>query len=267
MQHPPREAEEEGAGAAGLGRELAASAQKIMGAVQKRIDHFASRYTKRGGNIACHEGCSTCCSISVRITLPEAVLLLPSVGERWATIRAKAEALFHLAVVSRHETEFLLRHRELVGPCPLLAADGACSVHPVRPLGCRGLLSTVPGRYCDDGYLGELREGSPAEYAAYLKQLDPRVNEIRLATPGGPPRWASHVIKPVFDLAREERAALLGLMLDKLGFCVEGQLPLMLLIAADPALMGLCEARDREGFVAGLPAIPGYEARLVEVWA
>src|SRR5262245_11789417 len=202
-----------------FGRELAAAAQKILSESQRQIDQFANRYTKRGGRIECHKGCSTCCHVSVRITLPEALLLLPAVGDREATLRAKADALFSLSVVARDETDFLLRHRELVGPCPLLAADGACSVHPVPPLNCRGVLSTMPGRFCDDGYLGELRDSSPAEFGAYLKGLDPRVNEIRFGKPGGAPTWASHVIAPVLQMARKERESLLRLMLDRLGFC------------------------------------------------
>ncbi len=90
---------------------------------------------------ACRAGCSACCHLAVAVTIPEAL---------WIAMRLQAERTakqLH-ALVTR-----IAEHARRVGaltiearararvPCALLGDDGACTIHPFRPLGCRGYTS------------------------------------------------------------------------------------------------------------------------------
>jgi hypothetical protein len=90
--------------------------------------------------IACARGCPACCVSKVAVVAPEvlriavhlrATLAPDALGALTARVRAADE-----------QTRGLTRaERALAGvPCPLLV-DGACSVHEVRPLLCRGWTS------------------------------------------------------------------------------------------------------------------------------
>ncbi len=242
-------------------RELGQETGALLGELQRKLDAWEKGYLKKGGRICCAKGCSTCCHISVRIPLVEAITLLPLVTpEAMARVRARAEAEFALALVANTEDEFVLRHREEVGSCPLLDAAGACTVHKLRPGVCRSVLSTMPGRYCDEDHLLTLRTERPAEFGAYLEQLDPRVNDVTAS--GGGVLSANHFVRPTRELTREEAPRVRALMQQRFGFVVAGQLPLMVLAAADAAIATAALARDRAGTLAALQALPGYHERL-----
>lgn len=69
----------------------------------------------------CSSGCSACCHIPVGITEIEASYIERNAGRR-----------MRRSVISASGP---LRGR--VGPCPLLASDGSCSVYEARPFICR----------------------------------------------------------------------------------------------------------------------------------
>src|SRR5688572_2304374 len=86
---------------------------------------------------ACKKGCSWCCYQRVSVNAPEAIRII-------AYLRSKLDPGQFEAVADRiraaaARTRGLSREERFHPsyPCPLLS-DGACSVHEVRPMVCRG---------------------------------------------------------------------------------------------------------------------------------
>jgi hypothetical protein len=119
---------------------------RLMGAVQAAIDRALLAGRAAGQpEPACGPGCAACCTVNVA-TLP----IEGAVAAAWLAGRlppgareARARALlsFHDRV-RWLEDEDRIASRET---CPLLAADGRCTIHPVRPLSCRSLSSLDAG--------------------------------------------------------------------------------------------------------------------------
>ncbi len=89
--------------------------------------------------MACKRGCIYCCYNQISLSGPEALFLGLYAFERFgpqrlARIDARVAAVLgRINGLTRREVGAI---RHLV-PCPLLE-DGACLVHPARPLACRG---------------------------------------------------------------------------------------------------------------------------------
>lgn len=94
-----------------------------------------------GRPMACAAGCPYCCVLNVSILLPEGMIIA-----KW--LRQKLSAVERAAMqesLARHQSwarwmddeERILKRMA----CPLLDETGSCSVHPVRPLACRGVTS------------------------------------------------------------------------------------------------------------------------------
>ncbi|MDX2200198.1 MAG: YkgJ family cysteine cluster protein [Phycisphaerae bacterium] len=90
---------------------------------------------------ACRAGCSACCHLAVAITIPEAI---------WIATRLRSErtpqhfdgAVARIADHARRVGALTIEARARARvPCALLGDDGACTIHPFRPLGCRGYTS------------------------------------------------------------------------------------------------------------------------------
>ena len=92
---------------------------------------------RRRAKPACRKGCSTCCSTHRDIP----VYPLEMVGIYWFTIE-KLQAPLRTTL----RDQLMLHSKER--PCPFLI-DGACSVHPLRPVACRQF--NVFDRPCDEG--------------------------------------------------------------------------------------------------------------------
>jgi len=131
----------------------------------KVVDTAVNDFLKDDKTISCEKGCGACCVQLVPITDIEAreiatlIKSLPKVKKR--EIREK----FELAKKTFTEAGLwqTLSHPENVDDdnvrelgheyfaqqvaCPFLE-DGACSIHPVRPLACREFLVTSPAVYC-----------------------------------------------------------------------------------------------------------------------
>ena len=91
----------------------------------KLVYEGITRRLKRGEKLACKKGCSHCCS--THITIP--VYPLEIIGIYWFT-DTQIKGPLREAIATR-----LLRHDTLEA-CPFLI-DGACMIHPMRPLACR----------------------------------------------------------------------------------------------------------------------------------
>ena len=89
----------------------------IAMAIQKRV--------ARGERLACAKGCSTCCA--THVTIP--VYPLEVVGIYWYVIEK------FMGPERKLLRDQLARFKK-GSPCPFLM-EGACSIHPMRPLACR----------------------------------------------------------------------------------------------------------------------------------
>lgn len=91
--------------------------------------------------IACRRGCSTCCQAKVLVVAPEIL----RIGDHLRKTRTPAEVDELLERIREADatTRGLTRaaRAEAHVQCPLLDADGGCSIHQVRPLVCRSWTS------------------------------------------------------------------------------------------------------------------------------
>ncbi len=133
----------------------------------------AAYLVERGVRVSCGPGCKACCSAWVVVGLAEAEYLREALEAHQpeALARIEAEGRKRLARVARqkHQPDFPTRYFLENRPCPLLTPGGACSVHPYRPVACRGLLTNLPARYCAPGVVPALRGREKAVYMAQLK--------------------------------------------------------------------------------------------------
>lgn len=91
--------------------------------------------------IACTAGCPHCCVLNVAILLPEAMVIADWLLARLAPseLNAVCERISeHCRRVCWVDDDERITKQIA---CPLLDADGNCSIHPVRPLVCRAVAS------------------------------------------------------------------------------------------------------------------------------
>jgi len=96
---------------------------------------------------ACRAGCPYCCVLNVTVLLPEAA----AIAERLAATLPAGELA---ALVDRLDTQRMRvrwmddgeRVRKQIF-CPFLDGVGSCTIHPFRPLVCRGVTS-LDSRLC-----------------------------------------------------------------------------------------------------------------------
>lgn len=95
----------------------------------------------RGRPMACAAGCPYCCVLNVAVLLPEAMTIAAWLAGRFTpdALTALREALAeHRSWARWMDDEERIIKKAF---CPLLDSAGSCSVHPVRPLACRGVTS------------------------------------------------------------------------------------------------------------------------------
>ena len=108
------------------------------------------------GDTACGKGCDSCCTCNVTLTGLEMDYIRQGLDE------AGRQRILELAQTRAPEPRFRPRltlngfakacmdGRDVPeeendpnwGKCPLLGDDGACTIYPLRPFGCRSLVST-----------------------------------------------------------------------------------------------------------------------------
>jgi len=91
--------------------------------------------------IACTAGCPHCCVLNVAILLPEGMIIADWLRERHppsALDAVRGRLSDHCRRVRwMEDDERITKHVA----CPLLNADGNCTIYPVRPLVCRAVAS------------------------------------------------------------------------------------------------------------------------------
>lgn len=99
------------------------------------------REEKKGRNLACHKGCSSCCKTHTSIP----VYPLEITGLYWYIIEQVEGEL-------RNRLKQQCAEHQSGHPCPFLV-DGACGVHPMRPQACRHFnVFTTPCEEGEDAY-------------------------------------------------------------------------------------------------------------------
>lgn len=121
----------------------------------------------------CAPGCSSCCYLhAVFVTAPEALRLATHLRRsRSATELAALRDLLDRRVAETRELSRVERGRARV-PCPLLDRAGACSVHPARPLLCRGYTSCDKDACLHAFDAGDALASPPGDAGAASAHLD-----------------------------------------------------------------------------------------------
>lgn len=106
--------------------------------------------------IACHKGCSACCTVRVIATAPEVLLASRYIRSGESVFLATGidlvEGIRQADAATRHLSEkqrIALRRR-----CPFISR-GICVIYPVRPLACRGHASRDK-KACADAAAGSI---------------------------------------------------------------------------------------------------------------
>jgi Fe-S-cluster containining protein len=195
----------------------------LAAAEQRALDlAIAAWLPQSETRIHCGRGCANCCTLNVAMTLAEALPLAASLDTaQWQAIAARVAALQALLPGCADQKEFLRAQRTL-GPCPLLAADGACAVYSRRPLACRALHSTRDCAWCGVDFTTL----HPLEREAFLSSLDPAV----VAFP-------THYARVPRELAAAAEDRLITAMHTAWGFALTGHLAVLLHLATDADLV------------------------------
>jgi len=183
---------------------------------------WCADYRSGGGTIHCGRGCSGCCTLAVSCTLTEASVIAESLsGAQAAAVTAHALKLRDRMAGITDLKEYLRLHRREMGGCPLLDADGACGVYPVRPLSCRALISTKENRWCTVDF----SELSLEDKRDYVESLDRSVVAFPL-----------HYVASTRDTGQELEARGLSLMQMTFGYSLYGSLPVLLHLVREHGL-------------------------------
>ncbi len=110
---------------------------------------------------ACKRGCSWCCRQPVFLTAPEAVAVVAHLRATWNNDQLAALRSDLAMRIAEHRT--LSEDRRLLTaglPCVFLDEDNACTIHGVRPLICRGFMSSS-AEACAERYIDPVNAPPP----------------------------------------------------------------------------------------------------------
>lgn len=104
-----------------------------------------------GRPMACAPGCPHCCVLNVAVLLPEAMLIA-----EWLRARLTPtglETLKERLGAHRSSARWMEDEERIIRQvfCPFLDGYGSCSIHPIRPLACRGAAS-LDGDACREAF-------------------------------------------------------------------------------------------------------------------
>lgn len=136
-------------------------------------------------SLACRKHCADCCTISVTLTSLEGRMIYAFAGPE------KSEPLFYKMLESTNMPRFqpamttnqyarlCTEHRdppeeqfpEKPGVCPLLEND-VCSIYPVRPFGCRSMVSSEPCRRTGSAHMDDFTLTVNTMFLQIIEQLD-----------------------------------------------------------------------------------------------
>ncbi|QWV94691.1 YkgJ family cysteine cluster protein [Geomonas oryzisoli] len=188
------------------------------------VRSWVDDYRSGGGSICCGKGCRNCCSLAVHTGFAEALAVARHLDEEQGrAVERYATTLRDLVQGIQQLPQYLRLHRDSMGFCPLLNAEGACSVYPVRPLTCRSLISTRDSVWCG----ADFARIAPEEREAFLAGLDQKVVS-----------FPSHYVAVLQESGKELEEAGAQQMRSLLGFSLYGNLGV---------LVHLCRAHDLAG--------------------
>lgn len=170
-----------------------------------------------GRPMFCAAGCSSCCTLFVKATLIEALLVAagldaPQVYKLQEYVLRQRD---NLADVSDFLT-VLRKHRTTIGPCPFLDNNGCCSIYAQRPLACRALLSTKPAEWCSVDF----STLDPLEKHLYLESLERSIVAFPV-----------HYVASTQSAAKSAEARILAQMHAIPGGAISGNFPLLVYLA------------------------------------
>ena len=180
---------------------------------EKFTNKWLSSYNASGRTIHCRENCSGCCHLAVHSTYPEAAAVAEVLTE--PQLQKLSDYVGRLITVLPELTNlksYLKRHRQELGPCPFLDAQGSCSIYTIRPLSCRALLSTRPAAWCTVDFA----ELAHWDKQAYESSLDRQVVV-----------WPTHYVAATQDFGQELENTLLEAMQQKMGWSLSGNFVVM----------------------------------------
>ncbi|MBJ6752487.1 YkgJ family cysteine cluster protein [Geomonas anaerohicana] len=188
------------------------------------VRSWVDDYRSGGGSVFCGKGCRNCCSLAVHTGFAEALAVAGQLTEeKERAVGQYAMKLRELVRGVEDLAQYLRRHRDTMGFCPLLNEDGACSVYPVRPLTCRSLISTRDSAWCG----ADFTKVAPQEREAFIAGLDRKVVS-----------FPSHYVAVLQESGKELEQAGGQQMRALLGFSLYGNLGV---------LVHLCRAHDLAG--------------------
>lgn len=156
------------------------SAGRALSRIYRLYDDYTENFT-----FACRKYCADCCTTGVTITSLEGRMIYDFFEPE------KQEALFKQmisnsdtprfqpAMTTNEHARLCREHREPPeehfpeepGTCPLLE-DNACTIYPVRPFGCRCMLSESPCRDTGSARTDELTLTVNTMFLQFIEHLD-----------------------------------------------------------------------------------------------
>ena len=135
--------------------------------------------------VACREKCSDCCTCNVTLTSLEAAYLLTRLDDagrrelKRCLEKAPAGQRFRPKMTTNGFAKACMEGREVEdeendpawGYCPLLL-DGRCTVYPVRPFGCRNMMSETACAEAGYARMPPLALTLNNIFLQYIEQLD-----------------------------------------------------------------------------------------------
>lgn len=110
---------------------------------------------------ACKRGCGWCCHQPVFLTAPEAVVIVGHLRATWSAERIGRLCAELSARNAERREQIDNRGLRAAGePCMFLDEENSCTIHDVRPLTCRGFLSSS-AEACAERYIDPVAAPPP----------------------------------------------------------------------------------------------------------
>ena len=135
---------------------LTINISKVFKLAGKTLDQYdilqqewRQKYLKEH-KIYCRSGCGNCCNMSVKISLLEAVYIffqIPSSFQKQCSSIGESNLKF-AQNWQGDEDEYFYQFRKKLNKCPFLDSKSYCTIHRIRPLSCREILSGLSSEFC-----------------------------------------------------------------------------------------------------------------------
>ncbi|UBV43636.1 YkgJ family cysteine cluster protein [Deinococcus taeanensis] len=180
-----------------VNREVTAAVRRAYERYETQSRSWMDRYARQGGRVYCAAGCVACCNMPIRVSLAEALVMAEALDDALAAaMEAHARAAVANARTARDDDEYVHRHREQVGFCPVLDRhSGGCSRYESRPTRCRDTFSAFPAHFCEAGVWERMTRREKAEYRREVARTPGTDGELHFIAP------LEHMSEPVWAAA------------------------------------------------------------------